>query len=283
MKLIPIEYNDIPYPSHIKCEIKEVAGHLDKSEICVSGKYSLHTEYSFGKRKFNSNLLSNKKSIMQAQKNGVPQLWKSNEWAEEFAHFIIDLAKTSVPYIIEIHPPFSDYCAVDSFIDRYLIFEEIIRKSYPDCKIVIENRAGSRYRGGKFILSKANDIMQFVAALKERNVNLGIVIDFPQLLTAEKLDTLHMDFNKLAYCFNVLKPNINYIKGIHMWGKKKSATGRWVSHCGNLNTFFSSNESKSTFVNMVKNLFDDNEYRFFVPEVNSSQEDLLSIVNDFFI
>lgn len=283
MNLIPIEYNNIPYPSQIECNIKEIAGHLDKSEICVSGAYSLHTEYSFGKRKFNSPLLINKNSIVNAHKNGVPQLWKSDLWAEDFANFVLDLTKNSPPHIIEIHPPFSDYCDIDSFVNRYLIFEKIIHDSCPKSIIVIENRAGSRYRGGKFILSTANDIAQFITLLKEHCVNLGVVIDFPQLLTAERLDTLNMDFEKLSYCFELLKPHISHIKGIHMWGKKKSTSGRWVSHCGNLNTFFLNDETKSTFVNMIKNLFNDNNYRFFVPEVNSLQEDLLSIVGDFFI
>lgn len=283
LKLIPIEYNDISYPSHINCDIKEVAGHFDKSFLEAQGKYSLHTEYSYGKRKFNSPILSDYKTIIASQKKGIPQLWKSEKWALEFANFIIQLTNGIAPHIIEIHPPFSDYCDINTFIERYLIFEKAVKSVYPKCTIVIENRAGSRYSGGKFILSKANDISELIELLKIKNINLGVVIDFPQLLTAENLDTANMNFDKFSQCLEILKPHTDYIKGIHMWGKKKSPTGRWVSHCGTLDTFFLGNSpNKLCFINLITDLFDDDTPRFFVPEVNSSHEDLLSIVNDFF-
>ena len=57
MNFIPIRYNDIDYPSHIKSEINETAGHLDKDTIEVNGLFSLHTEYSYGKRNFNSGII----------------------------------------------------------------------------------------------------------------------------------------------------------------------------------------------------------------------------------
>ena len=49
-----IEYNGIPYPEGYVSKIKEVAGHLDKEEIEQSECYSLHTEYSYGKRKLDT-------------------------------------------------------------------------------------------------------------------------------------------------------------------------------------------------------------------------------------
>ena len=52
-----IEYNGIPYPKGYISKIKEVAGHLDKEDIEQVDCYSLHTEYSYGKRKFNSSIL----------------------------------------------------------------------------------------------------------------------------------------------------------------------------------------------------------------------------------
>lgn len=64
-------------------------------------------------------------------------------------------------------------------------------------------------------------------------------------------------------------------------GKRKSQTGRWTSHNGDLNTFFSNNDLlKDEFINSVIDTFDDNMIRYFVPEVNSSEEDLQSIIND---
>ena len=84
-----------------------------------------------------------------------------------------------------------------------------------------------------------------------------------------------IDFN------NNIKQYILYIGGFHLWGKRKSQTGRWTSHTGDLNTFFSNNDLlKDEFINSVIDTFDDNMVRYFVPEVNSSEEDLQSIIND---
>lgn len=48
-----------------------------------------------------------------------------------------------------------------------------------------------------------------------------------------------------------------------------------------LNTFFSNNDLlKDEFINSVIDIFDDNIVRYFVPEVNSGEEDLQSIIND---
>ena len=71
-----IEYNNIPYPEGYICKIKEVAGHLDKEEIEDKEVYSLHTEYSYGKRKFNSQILEKYLTLKESKKDGVPQLWK---------------------------------------------------------------------------------------------------------------------------------------------------------------------------------------------------------------
>ena len=46
-----------------------------------------------------------------SEKEKIPQLWKNKAWAKEFASFIIELVGNSIPpEIIEIHPPFNDYC-----------------------------------------------------------------------------------------------------------------------------------------------------------------------------
>ena len=71
------------------------------------------------------------------------------------------------------------------------------------------------------------------------------------------------------------------IKGIHIWGKKKNPKGRWIAHCGNLDTYFGeTEESKNIFLNGIKRICDDGRTRFLVPEVNSGAEDLKSIIED---
>lgn len=73
------------------------------------------------------------------------------------------------------------------------------------------------------------------------------------------------------------------IKGIHIWGKKKSETGRWVAHCGNFDTFFDGNEEiKKFFIDGITKICNDGQKRFFVPEVNSGAEDLNKIMTALF-
>ena len=147
-----VEYNNIPYPEGYHAHIKEVAGHFDKSTIEPVDVYSLHTEYSYGKRKFDSILISSFPTLKNAHKNGVPQLWFSNEWASQFADFVIALTTDlTAPTTVEVHPPFNDYCTPEQFAERFQVFENKIHSIYPNTEIVIENRAGSIYRGGKLV------------------------------------------------------------------------------------------------------------------------------------
>lgn len=282
MNFIPIRYNDIDYPSHIKSEINETAGHLDKDTIEVNGLFSLHTEYSYGKRLFNSAIIQKYNELTSSNKEGIPQLWKSGKWAEEFADFVIELTDGKEPYIIEIHPPFNDYSNLQYFLDCYKVFENKIHAKYPTTIIVVENRSGSLYKGGRFVLGKTQEIVDFCKLINERNINLGVVLDFPQLLTAEYLDTLKFDKNKFNSFINQLIPYRQNIKGIHIWAKKKSEKGRWVAHCGTFETYFDNNtESINCFIDGIKKLCDDNVSRFLVPEVNSGQKDLFEIIKYF--
>ena len=75
---------------------------------------------------------------------------------------------------------------------------------------------------------------------------------------------------------------VSSISSIHLWGKKKSSkSGRWCAHAGNLNTFFNNDlEKKDRFLKSLVQTFDDELERYFVPEVNSSEEHLKDIVND---
>ena len=119
--LIPVKYHRRNYPPHIKAEIDEIAGHFDVSRMSAARKFSLHTEYSYGKRKLESDLLEKLPVLKNAQKNGVPQLWYSKQWAVEFAKFIKLLCDKEGPTIIEIHPPFTDYAETESTRDSKLL------------------------------------------------------------------------------------------------------------------------------------------------------------------
>lgn len=277
-----IEYNNVPYPAGYIAEIKEIAAHLDKCEIDNVELYSLHTEYSYGKRMLDSDLLESFPEIVASHKDGIPQLWKSEKWAVEFADLIFTLtAGKNPPTVIEIHPPFNDYCDIDLFLDRYSIFEQRIHAVYPQTIIVVENRSGSLYKGGRFVVGKAKDIADLCLKISTRCINLGVVLDFPQLLTAEHMDTLKFNIDKYLSLISDIAEYRSVIKGIHIWGKKKSNTGRWVAHAGNLDTYFGGNqEFKAAFIDGIAQICNDDMQRFLVPEVNTSAEDLSSIVND---
>ncbi len=281
MNFTYVQYGGHPFPDDIKPDLVEVAGHFDKEDIPDIPNYSLHTEYSYGKRKFDTDLMSGFLHLPADNKDGVPQLWKSEEWAEEFARFIFTLtAEKPAPSVIEIHPPFNDYCDMNAFVKRYNVFESMIHRAWPNVPIVIENRAGSVYRGGKFILSKAADIVQLCDIIKSENVNLRIVLDFPQLLTGENISPDRFDAAKYKKAITHIFLYSEYINGIHIWGKKKSANGRWVAHNGNLDDLFPIKEEKEVFLKGIKAICDDGRTRFLVPEVNSGAEDLASVVRD---
>jgi len=276
-----VQYGGNAYPDDIVPVLVEVAGHLDKDNIENYPDYSLHTEYSYGKRNLSSDMLQKYPELREANKDGVPQLWKNTNWAEQFAGFIKELTNNhKPPKVVEIHPPFSDYSNIDSFIERYTVFEQLIHKDYPNTEIVIENRAGSIYHGGRFIVSKAKEIATLCKIINERNVNLGIVLDFPQLLTAENIKTNAFDKEKYAVAIDTIYPYQSNIKGIHIWAKKKGSTGKWVAHNGTLDTFFENSDDKEAFIAGIRKICSDNRSRFFVPEVNSGENDLMSVVRD---
>lgn len=283
-QFIFVEYNGLKYPEGYTANIKEIAAHFDKSDIEGAEEYSLHTEYSYGKRKFDTELISRFPALVDSQKDGVPQLWESVEWASQFADFIVDLtAGHNNPTTIEIHPPFNDYCTLDEFVERYKVYEDKVKQHFPETNIVIENRAGAVYRGGKFLVGKAKEIVALCEQIKLHNLSLRVVLDFPQLLTAENIDTVKFNHDKYGAAIELISRHRDLIKGIHIWGKKKSKTGRWVAHCGNFDTCFGGNEeSKKSFIAGVEEICNDEQKRFFVPEVNSGTGDLELIMKALF-
>lgn len=283
MNLIPITYHSKKYPENVISNIDEIAGNFDKDTINPERKYSLHTEYSHMKRKLDNKLINKYPELKISEKEKIPQLWKNKEWAKEFANFIIELVGNSIPpEIIEIHPPFNDYCKeLSTFFGIYEEFEKIILAKFPTVNIFIENRCGTFYKGGKFIISNGKSIIQFLQELQSRKLKLKLVLDYPQVFSAEAIKMDDINLKKIIIFNDNIKPYISYIGGIHLWGKRKSQTGRWTSHTGDLNTFFSNNDLlKDEFISSIINTFNDNEARFFVPEVNSSEKDLQSIIYD---
>lgn len=288
MKLIPVKYHKKDYPAPIQPMLIEVAGNLDSKPIDVNQPYSLHTEYSYMKRKFDSHLLEGLEELKNASHNGIPQLWKSREWSREYAVFIERLVGNSIPpEVIEIHPPFLDYCgSISIFWERYLIFYHEIKAVFPDTKILLENRCGTTYSKSAFLLSTCEDVLAFCRFLADSHGELGLIVDYPQLFSAEKIKMDQIKLDKILLFNQELKSYVNTVGAIHLWGKqkrksKKSESSRWTPHCGDLNTFFSGEQDKKdAFLASVKNTFDDETERYFVPEVNTTEEDLQSIIND---
>ncbi|MDH7482971.1 MAG: hypothetical protein QHH26_13515 [Armatimonadota bacterium] len=283
MNLIPIQYHNRKYPVEINAGIYETAAHFDIEKIETHLPCSLHTEYSYGKRNMSSSVINNFPTIRTAHKDYIPQLWFNKRWAEEFADFITTITENkSVIKIIEIHPPFKDYCqSLEMFIEIYKIFEEKILTILPHIDILIENRGGSQYKGGKFLISKNYDVVRLSELIEITGLRLKIVLDFPQLFSSH----LRVSENTEKSISNILQPLTvcrKCIKGLHIWGKRKNVTGRWIAHQGNLNTYFDNNaDIKKQFMTQLKELFNDNIKRYFVPEVNSSDIDLESIIEDF--
>ncbi len=272
-----IKYHNQAYPDDIPLCIEEIAAHFDVQKINGQLQYSLHTEYCYGKRNFDSSLISAFPEIRASQKDGVPQLWKSELWALQFAEFILALmGNKKRPEVIEIHPPFNDYTDMKSYIKCYSVFESKIREYFPEVNILIENRCGSIYRGGKFIISRIQDIIEFCDYTEKKNLSLKVAYDIPQIYTAHRAED-EMTYISLL---EQMKEIRSFIGGVHLWGKKLSNTGRKVSHCGDLNTYFRDVSTKKAFLEAFTNCFDDGIVCKMVLEVNSGNKDLISIISD---
>lgn len=284
MKLIPVKYHNKDYPDVVIPQLIEVAGNIDSEQLEVNVPYSLHTEYSYLKRTFASQLLDGLEELKKAQIDGIPQLWKNTAWSEEYAVFIERLIGTSLsPEVIEIHPPFKDYCMdFETFWERFTAFYRYIHNKFPAAKILIENRCGTMYSKSPFLLSSCSDMLKFCQFLSDKNSELGVIVDYPQLFSAEKIKMDNVKIDKILAFNNSLKSYADIIGAIHLWGKRKSKkSDRWSPHSGDLNTFFSFDEDKkSAFLESIKDTFYDEKERYFIPEVNTSEMDLQSIIND---
>ncbi len=86
-----IKYYGQEYPADVPLRIEEIAAHFDITSIGGRLEKSLHTEYSYRKRALNSPLIMKCPELATAHKDRVPQLWKNEQWAAQFANFIIEL------------------------------------------------------------------------------------------------------------------------------------------------------------------------------------------------
>lgn len=277
--LKPVGYHNRTWPCG-PVVLREVAGHFDVKGVSVTGSYSLHTEYAAGARKFSSAALCVASDIPEAHVRGIPQLWKSREWAVQFAAFVVELTRQSgAPEVVEVHPPFKDYCPTfDMFLDRYACFEAALAESYPGTRIVIENRHGTRYTGSKFLLNTCEDMLDLAKLLDTSPLQLELCLDVPQLFTAHygpaPRTAEHID--------RVLQPLLecrHRIASVHIWGKKPNKRGGMQAHYGTLDTWLGP-DLKHHFLSQLHELFDDGRTRYLVPEVNGSQADMDAIARD---
>ena len=256
---------------------------MDVSNISPVMDYSLHTEYSAMRRRFDSPFLEPLIILKEAQRGKVPCLWWNEGWSYEFCNFIIKLVGwKNPPTVIEIHPPFTDYCeTIEDFLGRYSFFEREIKSIFPDTIILLENRCGTIYTRGNFLVSNCASVLRIVEGIVKRNLKLKIVLDIPQLFSAHSLTGNNMSEVKIQKLLRPLRECHDYIAGIHIWGRKKR-NNRAVAHMGNLDDLFGDKkELKNVFLHEVFELLNDQRPRYFIPEVNSSDEDSISIVRDF--
>lgn len=79
---------------------------------------------------------------------------------------------------------------MDSFLNAYHCFEQRILEEFPDVAIMIENRSGTVYSGGKFILSRIEDLYLLCDRISKNNFSLRLALDIPQLYTAHDAEEL---------------------------------------------------------------------------------------------
>jgi hypothetical protein len=73
-------------------------------------------------------------------------------------------------------------------------------------EILVENRCGSVYRGGKFIISKVQDVAALCEAIEKNGVQLKIAYDVPQIYTAHNARSEEDFINLLSLTLNPASP-----------------------------------------------------------------------------
>ncbi|MEM2272063.1 MAG: hypothetical protein QXP56_05275 [Archaeoglobaceae archaeon] len=276
MLFIPVQYGKLKYPGGISPKIIEVPCHFDILGIATQKNYSLHTEYSYGKRKFRNPSLEKLKEISSANYKGIPLLWFSKRWAIEFADFILYVtAETDEPEYIEIHPPFNDYSNIEKFLELYKLFEERIQMKFANAKILLENRTGTTYTNGKFIVSSLAQVIEFLQKCRTSGVKLELALDIPALITAER--RRFRSIQGVSEIIDALNEFKGSIAAFHLWGKTRGGG----AHGGDLNILFKMKiDIKEYFLTELFRVFSDGKKRYFLPEINTNSEDLRKLLDE---
>ncbi len=274
-RLVLLRYGHQTFPDGVIPRMLEVPAHLDIQRIIVSGDYSLHTEYASKSRKFNSPLLDGLDSLKESHRKDVPEPWASVAWAQEFAVLVTrQVAGNPAPSQIEIHPPFcSTSSTIDTFLERYEVFEQAIHAVYPDCGIVLENRSGTKHPS-KFLLSDSDSILAMGQALQQSSLKLGIALDLPQMFTAT-YGSKHLVGLEGVALIKRLMPIRDRIHTLHLWGR--GAGGG--AHGGGLEGVFVSTDARQACLKALRNLVSDGGSRYLVLEVRRAV-DVAGIIQD---
>ena len=263
-RLIPLRYGNQTYPGLIQPYIEEIPAHFDVKALKIRGAYSLHTEYSSKPRKLDSPLLDGLDAIKKSHRNGVPALWTSETWATQFAEFIHRLVGTNPPpSLIEVHPPFlGPGVTMDTFLTSYAVFESKILERYPNCRLMIENRSGTK-DPRPFLLSTAGSILQLGQALEERHLRLGLALDLAQMFT-QQWGSRNLVGGDGVDLLQTLQPISDRIHSLHIWGR--GAGGG--AHGGNLDGLFDGSTcAKADCLGLLSTMFTDGRPRYLVLEV----------------
>ncbi len=298
VKFIPVRYARTRYPDDIKPRIQEATANFfnfSKHREAIQ-KYrlryiSLHTDPGYRGKKdmFISSELPNEfpvisNNVFDFGKICVSKLWFNKAWSKEFSIFLVNLTEgieRKKIKVIEIHPPFDTYCdSLRTFLEIYSTFEEAVLKVFPSAVISIENRCNPnpKRKGGKFLLSTNNDIINLSNLISKSSLKLKLVIDIPQLLS-EHYGNILFSEKQIKDVLVPIREVRDNISSTHIWGYdiNKEKGGQ---HNADFNVFFNNDEKlKKCFLQEICKLFDDGEKRYFVPEVGSSGA-VQSIVND---
>jgi len=298
VKFIPVQNQDYKYPSDsgITPEIQERKANFFKTAIKkTSIRYiSLHTDPPvFWREPQRSEILSSEflkdfpsilSNMHDTGRRCFSKLWcDDKEWSKDFSRFLLRLTDGIQPQwikIIEIHPPFDRYCnCLESFVERYAVFEEITLKNFPSACMCIENRYthSGRRPFGKFILSTNTDMIRLTELISKYHLKLKLAVDIPQLFSQHE-ENENKSISEEGMIEKILAPMKDireFIVYTHIWGKTIDGV-----HNADLTTYFSKNQKlKDCFLQEICKLFDDGKARYFLPEV-SSEDYIKSIVMD---
>ena len=299
VKFIPVRYAQTKYPDDIKPKIQETTAnffnffkHKKILQETALPYLSLHTDPGYRGKKdmFLSLELPNEFPVISENVSNfgsrcVSKLWFNDEkWGKEFAGFLVRLTEGmehSRIKVIEVHPPFDTSCgSLETFLEIYATFEEVVLKEFPSAIINIENRCNPdpKRKGGKFLLSTKDDIIKLSELISKSDLKLQLVVDIPQLFS-EHYGNILLSEEMIKKVLTPIGEIRDHISSTHIWGYNinKEKGGQ---HGADFNIYFNNDENlKYCFLQEICKLFDDGKARYFVPEVSSTTY-VQSIVTD---